>query len=67
LPGLFCTAAFFSTAAEFGFTSAVWFGTPPVANASLGLFAIAARMKSIHIGSAARAPVSFSPSDCRLS
>jgi hypothetical protein len=48
-------------------TSRVFFGAPALAKVSSGLFAIAARMKFIHIGSAARAPVSFSPNDCRSS
>ena len=48
-------------------TSSFFCGAPPVANTSFGFFAIAAFMKSIHIGSAARAPVSFSPSVSRLS
>jgi hypothetical protein len=48
-------------------TSSTFFGAPALAKVSSGLLAIAARMKSIHIGSAARAPVSFSPSDWRSS
>jgi hypothetical protein len=44
-------------------TSSFFCGAPAVTNVSFGLLAIAARIKSIHIGSAARAPVSFSPSD----
>jgi len=48
-------------------TSNFFCGAPAVTNASFGLFAIAARIKSIHIGSAARAPVSFSPSGRRSS
>jgi hypothetical protein len=43
-------------------TSNFFCGAPAVANASFGFFAMTTRMKSIHIGSAARAPVSFSPS-----
>lgn len=38
-----------------------------VGKLSFGVRSIATFMKSIHIGSAALAPVSFSPSDCRLS
>ncbi len=48
-------------------SSSSFFGAFPSGKASSGLLAIAARMKSIHIGSAARAPVSFSPSVCRSS
>ena len=48
-------------------TSSTRFGAPAVANVSFGRLWIATRMKSIHIGSAARAPVSFSPSDSRVS
>jgi hypothetical protein len=48
-------------------TSSFFCGAPAVTNASFGFFAIAARIKSIHIGSAARAPVSFSPKLCRSS
>jgi hypothetical protein len=48
-------------------TSNFFCGAPAAAKASLGLFAIAAFIKSIHIGKAARAPVSFSPSVCRSS
>jgi len=43
-------------------TSNFFCGAPAAANASFGFFAMATRMKSIHIGNAARAPVSFSPS-----
>jgi hypothetical protein len=48
-------------------TSNFFFGAPVVGNASSGLVAIAALIKSIHIGNAALAPVSFSPSDSRSS
>ena len=48
-------------------TSSFFCGAPAVANASFGFFAMATRMKSIHIGSAALAPVSFSPKVCRSS
>jgi hypothetical protein len=54
-------------AAVAGVTFNFFFGAPAVAKVSLGLLAMAERMKSIHMGRAARAPVSFSPRDWRLS
>jgi hypothetical protein len=59
----FAGSAFFTTPpAGVSGTSNSFFGSPPVANASFGLLAIAAFMNSIHIGNAAFAPVSFDPS-----
>jgi hypothetical protein len=44
-----------------------FFGALSAAKVSFGFSAMAARMNSDQMGSAARAPVSFSPSDWRLS
>ena len=44
-----------------------FFGALGRANSSFGRSASATFMNDIHMGSAARAPVSFSPRDCRSS
>ena len=48
-------------------TSSCFSGCPPAGNCSSGLPAMATRMKSIHMGRAALAPVSLSPRDWRSS